>query len=398
VAGLAVVSTWVGFEVGLFQAAAVSIGLPLSGFEIFFGALPQRYYCLFILFLVVAGVVLGRDLGPMLQAERRAHATGAVLRPGSRLTDDAAIARGAPPAGLPPAGHVALIPVAAVLVGVIGGNLALGHRTPAVQRALAEGLYRPGTASHLQDCFAQAARADLQGWSLLGAGLAGVALAFLLAARRRRVLPADAPPGTLGARDLLGTFASPWRTVAQAIGILIGAWAIQATCDRVGAATTLAAALSGTLPPLVFPVIVFLVAAALAFATGTSWGTMAMLIPTVLPLAHALGGPDGNLVLFLSAGAVLDGAIFGDHCSPVSDTTILSSLAAQCDHLDHVRTQLPYAVFAMVVAALVGYLGRPAGLAPAAVYAVAAATLIAGLLLVGRDPRRAAAGEQECPP
>jgi Na+/H+ antiporter NhaC len=388
VAGLAVVSTWVGFEVGLFQAAASSIGLPMSGFEIFFGALPLRFYCLFILFLVVAGVVLGRDLGPMLAAERRAATTGTVLRPGSRLADGAALAQGAPPAGLPPAGHVALVPVLAVLGGVLGGNLILGHHTRAVQVALAEGLYRSGSGAHLQDCFAQAAKADLQGWALLGSGLIAVGLAFLLAARRRRYLPPDAPVGALSLRDLARTFVRSWRTVAQAIGILIGAWAIQAACDRIGAATTLAAALSGALPPLLFPVIVFGTAAGLAFATGTSWGAMAMLIPTVLPLAHALGGPDDHLILFLSAGAVLDGAIFGDHCSPVSDTTILSSLAAQCDHLDHVRTQLPYALIAMAVAALFGYLGRPAGLAPAAVYALAAATLLAVLLVVGRNPRR----------
>jgi len=392
VAGLAVVSTWVGFEVGLFQAAASSIGLPMSGFEIFFGALPLRFYCLFILFLVVSGVVLGRDLGPMLAAERRAWATGAVLRPGSRLADDAALTRGAPPAGLPPAGHVALIPVLTVLGGVLGLNVILGHRTPAVQSALAERLYRRGSAPHLWDCFAQAAKADLQGWALLGAAVVAVVLAFVLASRRRRALPPEAPAGALSRRDLLGAFTAPWRTVAQAIGILVGAWAIQSACDRLGTATTLAASLSGTLPPLVFPVLVFLTASALAFATGTSWGTMAMLIPTVLPLAHALGGPDDHLILFLSAGAVLDGAIFGDHCSPVSDTTILSSLASQCDHLDHVRTQLPYAFIAMSVAALVGYLGRPAGLAMIGVYALAAAILLAVLLVIGRNPRQTRAG------
>jgi Na+/H+ antiporter NhaC len=118
-----------------------------------------------------------------------------------------------------------------------------------------------------------------------------------------------------------------------------------------------------------------------------------MLIPTVLPLAHALG-PADPLLLFLCAGAVLDGAIFGDHCSPVSDTTILSSLASQCDHLDHVRTQLPYALFAMVVAAGVGYLGRPLGLAAAWSYVLAAFLLVAGLWLFGRNPRRADGGRR----
>ncbi|MDE2725022.1 MAG: Na+/H+ antiporter NhaC family protein, partial [Gemmatimonadota bacterium] len=100
--------------------------------------------------------------------------------------------------------------------------------------------------------------------------------------------------------------------------------------------------------------LIFLLAALVAFSIGTSWTTMAILIPTVVPLAHAVGGLP---LTILAAAAVLDGAIFGDHCSPISDTTVMASIASSCDHLDHVKTQLPYALTTMSVAGIFGYLG-----------------------------------------
>ena len=126
--------------------------------------------------------------------------------------------------------------------------------------------------------------------------------------------------------------------------------------------------------------------AAIAFATGTSWGTMGILIPTVLPLAYAMGGRDNPVLLYLAAGAVLDGAIFGDHCSPISDTTVMSSLSSGCNHLDHIRTQLPYAVTVMLTAAGFGYLGHAWGVPLVACYGLAAVTLVGVLWILGKNP------------
>jgi Na+/H+ antiporter NhaC len=138
--------------------------------------------------------------------------------------------------------------------------------------------------------------------------------------------------------------------------------------------------------PTWLPLLIFLASAGIAFATGTSWGTMGILIPAVLPLAHALGGAERPLLLYLSAGAVLDGAIFGDHCSPISDTTVMSSLSSGCHHLDHIRTQLPYAVAVMVLAALLGYVGHAWGLPLWGCYGLSGLALVALLLLAGRRP------------
>jgi Na+/H+ antiporter NhaC len=116
------------------------------------------------------------------------------------------------------------------------------------------------------------------------------------------------------------------------------------------------------------PVIVFITSAAMAFATGTSWGTMAILLPLVIPLTVSLGGGagfeagTGYSILLGSISSVLAGAIFGDHCSPISDTTVLSSTASACDHVDHVRTQLPYALVVALVGMLIGDIGTAYGL------------------------------------
>jgi Na+/H+ antiporter NhaC len=126
--------------------------------------------------------------------------------------------------------------------------------------------------------------------------------------------------------------------------------------------------LEGNVPLRLMPWIVFVTAAATAFATGTSWGTMAILLPLVIPLAVSLGGAgdfDGGThysILLGVISSVLAGAIFGDHCSPISDTTVLSSTAAACDHVDHVRTQLPYAVVVALVSMSLGDIGTAYGL------------------------------------
>ncbi|NIP57188.1 MAG: Na+/H+ antiporter NhaC family protein, partial [Gemmatimonadetes bacterium] len=133
-----------------------------------------------------------------------------------------------------------------------------------------------------------------------------------------------------------------------------------AVTESVGTAQFLAQILSDRVMIQFIPVLVFLTSAAIAFATGTSWGTMAILIPLVIPLVVSLGGGvdfDGGAhytVLLGSISSVLAGAIFGDHCSPISDTTVLSSMASACDHVDHVRTQLPYALLVAVVGMAIG--------------------------------------------
>jgi Na+/H+ antiporter NhaC len=144
-----------------------------------------------------------------------------------------------------------------------------------------------------------------------------------------------------------------------AVVLLFEAWMIGAVCRDLATADYLVALLSGWLPPILLPLLLFAAASAVSFATGSSWSTMSILLPNVVALAASLGeqtqlGVIGMVAI--SIGAVLDGAIFGDHCSPISDTTVLSSVASGSDHLDHVRTQIPYALITAALAVTCGYL------------------------------------------
>jgi Na+/H+ antiporter NhaC len=121
--------------------------------------------------------------------------------------------------------------------------------------------------------------------------------------------------------------------------ILVSAWSISAICGQVGTANYVIGISEGVIRPWILPALIFVIGGFIAFSTGTSWATMGIVIPIALPLAYSLGVP-----LHIATAAVLTGSIFGDHCSPISDTTVLSSTFAGSDHLDHVKTQMPYAL------------------------------------------------------
>ena len=373
VAGLAVISTWIGYEVGLLQEAMDGLGTGVSGYELFFRALTSRFYCWLAILFVGATVLLRRDAGPMLAAERRAASLGQVLRPGARpLTGSGAERNLEPPEGVRPDWRLAAAPVLVVLVGVILGMQwdTWGH--PEVRRARAEGILG---ASYWTAVLSNAAGARV----MFLAAVAGSLTAFLLAVSRR---------SEDGSRPV-----TPWRALRAWIGgvtgfhralvILVLAWAIKEACAAVDTSGYLLAALGDSMPAELLPVLVFLLAAAVAFSIGTSWTTMAILLPAALPLAHALGGLPTTVLV---AAAVLDGAIFGDHCSPISDTTVLSSVAAGCDHLDHVKTQVPYALGVMSVAAVFGYLGTAAAYPAWVGLVLGTAVSWGGLRLLGEDP------------
>jgi Na+/H+ antiporter NhaC len=167
--------------------------------------------------------------------------------------------------------------------------------------------------------------------------------------------------------------------------ILILAWSLKNCCDSLKTGEFLTAILAGRVSPHWFPPAVFLVASVTSFATGTSYGTMAILIPTAIPVAFALDGDTYGLTTMISLGAVLDGAIFGDHCSPISDTTIMSSIASSCDLIDHVRTQLPYSLFVAGLALLCAYLPSAFGLAPGWSFVLAISAMACFFVILSRS-------------
>ncbi|MHC4566174.1 MAG: Na+/H+ antiporter NhaC family protein, partial [Planctomycetota bacterium] len=170
--------------------------------------------------------------------------------------------------------------------------------------------------------------------------------------------------GSLRMPVIIHCFKRGVRRAMIPFAILILAWSLKNCCDDLRTGEFLATILAGRVPSYLFPPILFLVASVTSFATGTSYGTMAILMPTAIPIAFAIDGQAYGLTTMISLGAVLDGSIFGDHCSPISDTTIMSSIASSCNLIDHVRTQLPYSLFVAALALLCAYLPSALGLAP----------------------------------
>ena len=178
------------------------------------------------------------------------------------------------------------------------------------------------------------------------------------------------------------------RTMLLAVMVLMLAWALSNVNAELGAAQYLTALLGERVDARLLPAIVFALAALTAFATGTSWGVMGILMPIVIPLAYttlSLQGLEGTDHLFYaSVSAVLAGAVMGDHASPISDTTILSSVAASCDHMAHVRTQAPYALVVGAIAVMVGSIPSTYGAPWWLCLAVGGAGVVAVVRWLGR--------------
>jgi len=354
VAALVPISTWVGYEISLIsdglEAAASQPGtdpataaylVGASPFGVFLATIPHLFYPLLALALVFITSMMNRDLGPMARAEQRAASGGGLFRPGAQLAVDTEGEALEAKQGVSPRWYNAGIPVLTVILVVLAG------------------LYTTGRASAGPDASLMDVFGDADPFStLLWGSFAGCVVAVLLSVTQRLLTMQEALDAWLGGM----------KAMLIAMVILTLAWSLGQVTEDLGTAQYLAQLLSDSLPVQLIPALVFVTAAAMAFATGTSWATMAILIPIVIPLTVGLGGATGfetgshASILLGAISSVLAGAIFGDHCSPISDTTVLSSTASACDHVDHVRTQLPYALLVAVIGVLIGDLGTSYGL------------------------------------
>lgn len=361
VAGVALLSTWIGYEVGLFDDLLSHIpqsaGLPTNGYGLFLEALPYRYYCFFALGLVFIIAASGRDFGPMYKAEKRARELGQLK---STEESSATSTDRLEKEGVPLRAVNALIPIIIVLVSIL--TLVLKD-APATSHS-------PLSLDGLRLAFGNG-DLDLAGILFTSAILGAIASAGLALVQR-----------LLTPKEIAKAFAKGMSELWAAAAVLILAWAIKQVCDDLGTGSVILAMIGDQLPAGYVPVIVFMLSGLIGFSTGTSWGTMALMLPIAAPLSVELSGDP--IIILASLAAVLDGAIWGDHCSPISDTTVLSSAASDCPHLDHVRTQVPYAILAMVAACTCGYVYVAQGGIPWVAYPMGFAVLVLAVRLLGK--------------
>lgn len=357
-AAIAVISTWVGFEITLIgdsltSAAAQTTDAATSAelltaaqnpFNVFLHSIPYLFYPIFAVTFVVMTIITRREFGPMWVAEHRAGVEGELMAPGAIPAADVSGGALDAPEGISYRWYYAGIPVIAVIIAALVG------------------LYQTGAASlgagdhPLRDIVGAADPFR----TLIWASAIGCFVAIALAAGGR----------VLTIIQAIEAWVNGMKAMFMAIVILVLAWGLGGVTEALGTGAYLSGAISETLPLFTLPVLVFFIAAIISFATGTSWGTMAILFPVVIPLAVAMGagvsfdGGEHYSILLGVISSVMAGSIFGDHCSPISDTTIMSSMASGCDHIDHVRTQLPYALAVGGVAMIVGDIPTSLGLNP----------------------------------
>ncbi len=292
-------NAWGAYVIGLLIAQDVPQAVPLL-----VSALPLNFYAILAIGLAVVVVLTGWDIGPMKEAERRVREEGKLLRDGAvpMMASDVAMTQAKP--GVPPRAVNMIVPIVTMVAMV-----------PLVLWITGEGNIMNGSGS----------RAVL--WGVITGLLVGAAMYRV---QGIMTLPEAADSTIKGIQGLV-----------PLVIVLALAFAIGTTTRALGTGVFVAQAAQAALHPGLVPATVFLLACFIAFATGTSWGTFAIMIPIVIPMIAILGLHPG-----LTLAAALGGGIFGDHCSPISDSTIVASMASATDHIDHVRTQLPYALLA----------------------------------------------------
>jgi len=292
-------NAWGAFVIGLLAAQGME-----NPVKVLVSSMAFNFYALAALLLVLLVVITDRDIGPMRKAEKRVREEGKLLRDGAEpLVSDDVVAMEAKP-GVPPRAVNMILPVATMVAAM-----------PAVLLITGKGNLMEGSGS----------------LSVLWAVILGL-LAGAVSYRLQ---------GLLNAREITDLFMKGVGGLVPLASLMILAFAIGDTCETLGTGPFVAQAAKSTLNPGVIPAVLFLISCFIAFSTGTSWGTFAIMIPIVVPMVRLVGLHPG-----LAVAAVLGGGVFGDHCSPISDTTIIASMASATDHIDHVRTQLPYALIA----------------------------------------------------
>lgn len=348
VAAIAFITTWIGAELGYISDGIAKIpnGMNVIGsaYGVFFQSLQYMFYPILTLFFIFILIWKKRDFGPMLKAERAARAQT------ETTTKNAVVGEIDEVDDKKESLWSAILPITVMIItatiGLFYTGLAGGGE--------GEEYVWNTSASFATNLSEIIGRADSY-LSLIWGSFCGLFMAILI----------TISAGIHSVRKTMEYAEAGVKSMMPAILILTLAWTLGAVTESLGTAAYLAKLSQGNIMPQFIPTIVFILAAGIAFSTGTSWGTMSILYPIVLVTSWNICSAEActieaSMGIFANVvSAVLAGSVLGDHCSPISDTTILSSLSADCDHVQHVKTQMPYALTVGGVAILLGTI--PAG-------------------------------------
>jgi Na+/H+ antiporter NhaC len=374
IAGLAIVSTWIGLEVGLINDAFINgIGQEVDAFGVFLQTIPYRFYNILILVFVFITSVLLKDFGPMYKAEVEARKRGL-----NSNVDEVASDSNLDHSDLEPKEGVelsiwnAIIPIGVLVIASLicfyfsGYTVIMGGEDVALQNIMTNS---PVSFKAIQEAFS-ASDASV---ALFQSALIASIVSIIMGVSKKIFTVSEA----------IETWIDGMKPLLITGVILLLAWSLSSVIKDLGTAKYLVSLLSGSLPNFLLPSLIFTLGAVISFATGTAYGTMGILMPLAIPLAYSMN-PDMSYVI-VSTSAVLTGAIFGDHCSPISDTTILSSMGAGCNHIAHVNTQMWYSLFIAAITILFGYIPAGFGLAWYIVLPISILAVYIGIQILGKS-------------
>ena len=347
ISGIALISTWVGYEIGLIKDAYESIGQSMNAYGVFVDTIPYRFYNILMLLFVVCTALFLREFGPMYKAERRARKYNKMIADGATPMAADDIENLEPIQGKKLNIWNAIIPIGALVVFAFlgfyfnGYKIIMGGEDTTLIKLLQN---NPLSFTAIREAFGASDASVV----LFQSALISSIIALIMGVVQKMF--------TIG--EGIDIWIQGMKSLVITGVILLLAWSLSTVIGELGTAKFLVSLLSDTMPAFLLPTIIFVLGSIISFATGTSYGTMGILMPLAIPLAAALSSNPHFIVM--SAGAVLAGAIFGDHCSPISDTTILSSMGSASDHLDHIKTQLPYSIVVAIISIVFGYI--PIGL------------------------------------
>ena len=371
IAGIMIVSTWIGLEVGLIKDGFESIGQSADAFGVFLNTIPYRFYNILILVFVVATSYFLRDFGPMRKAEIRAR-KGYISDTNKEIAlDKAAEEEMAPKEGVKLSIWNAIIPIGALMISALisfyysGYTAIMGGEDAALQILMTNS---PMSFTAIREAFSASDASVALFQSALFASIVAIGMGVC-----KKIFTFS---------EAVDVWVDGMKGLIITGVILILAWSLSSVIKELGTAAFLVQMLSDSVPKFLLPSIIFILGAIISFATGTAYGTMGILMPLAIPLSFSISPDFGYVVM--STSAVLTGAIFGDHCSPISDTTIMSSMGAGCHHIDHVKTQMPYALTVAAITVICGYIPAGLGLPIWIVLPVAAVITVAVVYFVGK--------------
>ena len=361
IACVALITTWVGYQVGMIDISVSQISeINQSAYSLYLNSILYSFYPLFMLLFVFLVAGTGKDFGLMHQYEVAARSGNdpSLEKASKGSTNDDDTKRLEPRDPSKARAYNAFIPILTFILSTIAGLLSTGE------------------GDSIQDIIGSADAYTALLWGSLMGVLAGFALTIF-----QRILSLE---------ETVQAWYEGVKFMIFAIIVLILAWSLAQTTEILQTANYLVSILGEFLPVPLIPTVIFLLSAATAFATGSSWGTMGIFYPIVIPLAwqimflNGVADMEHIYIIYSSVACVICGAVWGDHCSPISDTTIMSSMASGCNHMDHVATQLPYALSVGTIALVLGTIPTGYGVSPLIMIPAGLMAVLILLLIFGK--------------